>query len=515
MNNGNNNINKNYNYLLENHILLQTIINFLPDPTFTIDTKGKVTLWNKAIEELTGIKASDIIGKGEYEHSSALYGRREPSLIDLAIGDTLKQERTSSTKYSDLKIKNDNCFYDETICLMPDGNTGCFLIKASPLYNSKGTLVGAIAHLKDVSQARAYEEKFKQLRNRDYLTGLFSHSMLEEELRNPASEKDLPLSIIRIEINGLKLINDTFGYHQGDNLIVGGAKIIKRICQDNAAIYRWNGNGFVIILPATDHKTSLQICLKIKDACRDCDDYPINLSISCGTATKTEVSEDINKVIKKAEMMMQRNKSVISKELQLNIIAALQKLLEAKSEETIDHAFRININSIRIGKIIGLTDIELHELALLAALHDVGKIAIPDSIILKKEKLTPEEWEIMKKHSEIGYNLTQSIPELYHISDKILHHHEWWNGEGYPDGLSGEEIPLLSRVIAVVDAYDVMTSGRSYKKSFSHKKALGELQKFSGIHFDPHLVDIFIEIQEQNNHKKANQPDQSSSGGEL
>jgi HD-GYP domain-containing protein (c-di-GMP phosphodiesterase class II) len=235
--------------------------------------------------------------------------------------------------------------------------------------------------------------------------------------------------------------------------------------------------------------------------------------MSYGTATIFDASEDFNKVIKKAELMMQRNKSVISKELQLNIIAALQKLLEAKSEETIDHALRININSIRIGKIIGLTDSELHELALLAALHDVGKIAIPDSIILKKEKLTPEEWEIMKKHSEIGYNLTQSIPELSHISDKILQHHEWWNGEGYPDGLAGEEIPLLSRVIAVTDAYDVMTSGRSYKKSFSHKKALGELKKFSGIHFDPRLVDIFIEIQEQNNHKTVNQPSQSSSGG--
>ena len=501
MNINNNDANKISNDLKENQLLLQTIINFLPDPTFTIDTKGKVILWNKAIEELTGIKASAIIGKGEYEHSSALYGRREPSLIDLVIRDTLKQETTSSTQYSDLKIKDDNCFYDETICLMPDGSKGYFLIKASPLYNSKGTLVGAIAYLKDVSQARAYEEKIKQLRNRDYLTGLFSHSMLEEELINPVSEKDLPLSIIRTEINGLKLINDTFGYHQGDNLIVEGAKVIKNICQNNAAIYRWNGNGFVVLLPETDHKTSLQICRKIEDACKDCDDYPITLSISYGTATKIEVSEDINEVIKKAELLMQRNKSVISKELQLNIIAALQKLLEAKSEETIDHAFRININSIRIGKIIGLSDRELHELALLAALHDVGKIAIPDSIILKKEKLTPEEWEIMKKHSEIGYNLAQSIPELSHIADKILHHHEWWNGQGYPDGLAGEEIPLLSRVIAVTDAYDVMTSGRSYKKSFSHKKALGELKKFSGIHFDPHLVDIFIDIQQKNNQK--------------
>jgi HD-GYP domain-containing protein (c-di-GMP phosphodiesterase class II) len=113
---------------------------------------------------------------------------------------------------------------------------------------------------------------------------------------------------------------------------------------------------------------------------------------------------------------------------------------------------------------------------------------------LKADKLTPEEWDIMKKHSEIGYNITQSIPELTHISQKILYHHEWWNGEGYPDGLAGEEIPLLSRIIAVVDAYDVMISGRSYKRPFTPQEALQELKNFSGTHFEPHLVNIFIDI---------------------
>jgi len=149
---------------------------------------------------------------------------------------------------------------------------------------------------------------------------------------------------------------------------------------------------------------------------------------------------------------------------------------------------------LQIGQAIGLSNPELHELSLLSALHDLGKIAIPDSIILKSEKLSDEEWVIMKKHTEIGYNISSSIPELAHISLKILHHHEWWNGLGYPGGLSGEEIPLLSRIVAMIDAYDVMTNGRSYKLPLSQAEALLELEKYSGIHFDPFLVKSFVEI---------------------
>ncbi|MGM0688866.1 MAG: HD domain-containing phosphohydrolase [Bacillota bacterium] len=483
-----------HNDFNEHQHFFQSVINFLPDPVFAIDTEGKVILWNEAIENLTGKTAAEMLGKANYEHSYWLNGERKPSLIDLAIDHSLPPEEATGANEFPIQRDENNCIYGETMCVNSEGDNIYFQVKASPLYNSKGSLLGAISYLKDFTKAKDIETKIHQLSFHDFLTGLYNRAFIDEELKNLDSEEELPLSVIRAEINGLKLVNDTFGYQQGDNLIVKGASIIKDACIDDATICRWNGSGFTIVLPKTDYQTSLALCHKIESSCKQCTGTAVPLSISFGTATKVDVAEDINRIIGDAEKMMLRSKVVVSRDMRGTIISSLQKLLEEKTEETVEHAVRINNYATEMGRIIGLTSTELHELTLLAALHDLGKIAIPDSIILKADKLTPEEWEIMKKHSEIGYTITQSIPELSHISQKILHHHEWWNGQGYPDGLAGEEIPLLSRIIAVVDAYDVMISGRSYKKSFSPSKALAELKKFSGTHFEPHLVNIFIDI---------------------
>jgi HD-GYP domain-containing protein (c-di-GMP phosphodiesterase class II) len=136
----------------------------------------------------------------------------------------------------------------------------------------------------------------------------------------------------------------------------------------------------------------------------------------------------------------------------------------------------------------------LNELILLSALHDIGKIAIPDDILMKKGKLTRKEWGIVKRHPEIGFNITASSPQLVPIADAVLSHHEWWDGSGYPRGLKGEDIPLVSRIISIVDSYDVMTHNRCYQKAISKKKAMKELERYAGIQFDPSLVKIFLQI---------------------
>lgn len=473
---------------------LQSIVNFLPDPVFAIDTEGKVILWNEAIEKLSGKAGSETLNKGKYEHSYCLYSKRKPSLIDLVIDQSLNIDSTTGINEFSVQRDNNNCLYAETTCINKSGEKHFFQVKASPLFNSAGHFVGAIAYLKDSTKFKDNEDIIQELSFHDFLTGLYNRAFIDQEIVNIDCEEKLPVSVIRAEINGLKLVNDTFGYQHGDKLIVEGAIIIKSACIDNATICRWNGSGFTIILPKTGYQTSLDLCKRIVKSCKERSDSSVPLLISLGTATKSKAGEDLYKIIGDAEKMMLRQKVVLSRDVRGNIISSLQKLLEEKTEETVEHSVRINSYATEIGRVLGLSSEELHELTLLAALHDLGKIAIPDSIILKADRLTPEEWDIMKKHSEIGYTITHSIPELSHISRKILHHHEWWNGNGYPDGLAGEKIPLLSRIIAVVDAYDVMVSGRSYKEPFSPAKALEELKKFSGTHFEPHLVNIFIDI---------------------
>ena len=149
---------------------------------------------------------------------------------------------------------------------------------------------------------------------------------------------------------------------------------------------------------------------------------------------------------------------------------------------------------MQIAQSLNLDKIEMDELALLASLHDIGNVAIPQEILMKAEPLDEDDWDKIKKHPEIGYRTAQSIPELRSIAEAILAHHEYWDGSGYPQGLSGTEIPILARIISVIDAYDVMTHDCVYKKAVSPEQALAELQKCSGSQFDPQIVDVFIKV---------------------
>jgi HD-GYP domain-containing protein (c-di-GMP phosphodiesterase class II) len=177
-----------------------------------------------------------------------------------------------------------------------------------------------------------------------------------------------------------------------------------------------------------------------------------------------------------------------------SIILSLERTLQEKSQETEEHTFRMKEMALKMGNILELSEGKLNELSLLASLHDIGKVVISNDILMKKGKLTKKEWEMMKRHPEVGYNICSSSPQLLVIADAVLSHHEWWNGSGYPRGLKGEEIPLTARIISIVDAYDVMTHDRAYKKAVSKDAALNELKRCSGTQFDPNLIEIFINI---------------------
>ena len=164
----------------------------------------------------------------------------------------------------------------------------------------------------------------------------------------------------------------------------------------------------------------------------------------------------------------------------------------ARSYETEEHAVRLGQYSKLIGEKMGLSQSSMDELELFSMLHDIGKIGIDDRILNKPGGLTPDEWEIMKKHPEIGFLITMSSPDIASISEYVLTHHERWDGTGYPLGLSGEEIPLLARILAVADAFDAMTSDRVYRKALSKEAAVEEIGKNAGTQFDPQIAALFM-----------------------
>jgi diguanylate cyclase (GGDEF)-like protein/PAS domain S-box-containing protein len=350
------------------------------------------------------------------------------------------------------------------------------------------------AIIRDITERKKIEKKIKYLSFHDFLTGLYNRAFFEEELSRLDNDRNFPLGIIIGDVNGLKLINDAYGHDRGDELLVRISKVLKESFRKGDIIARWGGDEFIVVLPVTSEEIMNRIVDRITRKLEEHSTEELPLSISFGVELKTDTNDDIRAVIKSAEDKMYRHKMIEQKSVHRAIIATLEKALEERDYETEAHVRRMQELAITLGKEVKVSKNVLDELKLLAALHDIGKIAIADNILLKPGKLSPEEWTMVKKHPEIGFRIANSSADLGLIAEGILYHHESWNGSGYPKGLKGEEIPLISRIIAIVDAYDAMTNDRPYRAALSKDEAIKELRKCAGTQFDPNLVETFITI---------------------
>lgn len=356
-----------------------------------------------------------------------------------------------------------------------------------------------LSHAAEALKRIRYEDRIRYMSFHDSLTSLYNRAFFDEELARLDTHRQLPISIIMGDVNGLKLVNDVFGHRKGDGLLRELADIIKGTCRMEDIVARWGGDEFAILLPQTDEKRANAICQTIRSRCQKSEFDPVQPSLALGMATKKEPGMDIQKVLKEAEDRMYRNKLMESRSARSSIITSLEKTLWEKSYETEEHARRMQDMAKAIGKSLKLSASQMDNLVLLATLHDIGKIAIPEEIIKKPGPLTPKEWEVVKRHPEVGFRIAESSPELGPIADAILAHHEWYDGTGYPRGLRGEAIPLIARIIALIDAYDVMLHGRPYKEPMTVKEALKEVQDCAGSQFDPYLVTLFVNLMKGGN----------------
>jgi len=467
-----------YHEYEDRQIFLQSLLNSIPDIIFYKDTAGIYRGCNKAFEELAGTDRSNIIGHNDYELFSS-----ERANQFLEIDAAMKKHQKESTS--------------EDLVTYPDGSKVYLETVMTPYYDSDGNVSGLIGTSRDMTDRKTREEDILYLSYHDLLTRLYNRTYFEKEIQRFDAPEYLPLSVIIGDINGLKFVNDAFGHEQGDALLVEISQIIVSCCRKEDIIVRTGGDEFSILLPRTESIACAAIVDQIKKACaKSGAQTDINLygaNISLGFATKTKEKEPFNMILKTAEEFMYRHKLLEHNSLHSAILSSIKTAMFEKSNETEEHAERMAQLSAKLGKALGFNENDLVSLELVSTLHDIGKISIDQRILEKPGKLTEDEWVEIRKHPAVGYRIALTVPELSRIAEFILCHHERWDGKGYPQGLQGEEIPVISRILAIVDSYDAMTQDRAYRKAMSKEAAIIEIRQNAGTQFDPVLSDIFIE----------------------
>jgi diguanylate cyclase (GGDEF)-like protein len=349
--------------------------------------------------------------------------------------------------------------------------------------------------LTDITERLRAEEQIRFLSYHDKLTSLHNRAHIEAVLPDLEKPEALPLSIIMVDMNGLKLVNDVFGHQQGDLLLVAMAEVLRKSCRQTDVIARWGGDEFLILLPQTDKNACLHVCEQIRAACSEVEDCAIPLSAAIGMASIDSGVARLMEMFNVAENNMYNDKVKKSREVRESIVSSLENELENRCYEDYGHGERVRQLAVKFVEYLGreIDSAEMKPLIRLAALHDMGKVAISREILGKPGTLAPGEREIIESHSEIGYRMAQSIGEPA-VAEIILALHERWDGKGYPSGLKGEEIPLLARIFSLVDVYDVLIHDRPYKAAMDKKAALQEIEAGMGSQFDPELAKRFIEF---------------------
>jgi diguanylate cyclase (GGDEF)-like protein/PAS domain S-box-containing protein len=453
--------------LFESERKYSSYIENAPDGVFVVNDKGNYVDANYAATKITGYSRDELL---------------KMSIRDLTPGELMNQAVSHFTELLEKGYSN-----GELQFIHKNGSLRWWSLDAVRLDAHR-----FLGFSRDIDDKKKAESEMLYLSYHDHLTGLYNRRFFEQELRRLDTIENLPISIIMFDVNGLKLVNDSFGHDAGDSLLKKAAEAINKMCRKEDMVARIGGDEFVLLLPKTSSRKCVEIANQIKELSSKEKVANIELSISYGYDTKEMDKQSILEIMANAENYMYRYKLFERSSNRSKTTDLIMNTLFEKSKREAAHSNRVSIICQTIASTMNMGKDVVNKLRIAGLIHDIGKIGVAESILNKSGILTTDERSEIERHPEIGWRLLSSTNEYSELAQLVLNHHEKWDGSGYPNRLKGEAIPLEARIIAVADAYDAMTSERSYREALSNKEAIDELVRGSGTQFDPAIIEMFI-----------------------
>jgi diguanylate cyclase (GGDEF)-like protein/PAS domain S-box-containing protein/putative nucleotidyltransferase with HDIG domain len=460
--------------------LLEKTLISIGDGVISTDKNKNIIFLNKVAEVVTGWSQEEAFGKSVYD------------VFNIMSEFTRKREEDIVKKV--MVTGKLHLLANHTILITKDGRETLIEDSAAPILDEKSKVIGVVIVFRDYTEKWERLKRIEHLSFHDEITELYNRRFYEEELKRMDTKRNLPLSLIMGDVNGLKLINDSFGHEAGDVLLRKAANAISKGCRIDDIAARLGGDEFIIVLPNTNAADSAKVIERIQSYIKMERVNGLEISISFGTETKVDMSQDINNIFKNTEDHMYRHKIYESSSMRKGTIDLITNTLFAKNGRELIHSKNVSKLAETLAEKMGFSKDDINLMRLAGLMHDIGKIGIPDKILNKDGKLTADEYAEIKKHPEIGYRILGSVNDFSEISEYVLEHHEKWDGTGYPQGLKGEEIKTEARMITICDAFDAMSTLRTYRDILSQADAINELRRCSGTQFDPEIVESFVNM---------------------
>ncbi|WP_010680970.1 bifunctional diguanylate cyclase/phosphohydrolase [Acetivibrio cellulolyticus] len=363
-------------------------------------------------------------------------------------------------------------------------------------------------------------ERLEFIANIDGVTGLFNHryfqTRLDEEIVK-AYDANSSLGMIMIDLDNFKKYNDIYGHKSGDLLLAKTSQVFMDETREQDIVCRYGGDEFAILLPDSDSESTLLVIERIRNAFEKMTDFdefcslPDKVTLSAGYSIYPDLAKNKDDLIEQADTALYQAKNMGRNNVQLykdifedikfffdsdeQLFGGLKVLLgtvSAKDKYTLGHSERVMDYAVMIGREMGFSSEKIRLLKIAALLHDIGKVEIPESVLNKSEPLNADDLNLLHKHPSYSVDILEPLSSIELLIDSIKHHHERFDGNGYPCGLKGNDIPLEARILCVADSFDAMLSDRPYRRGMKIDEVIEELEKNSGTQFDPYTVQAFI-----------------------